>query len=113
MLSLAEIIAFDDTIILMVATLAIPARLIEYPDDVSGCSRLTVGGKDLLYYTIQTRPGFTSGLIVLILGYESGKKQDIITKDLIEPIEKEDRQDIASKVTASLANQPISSVLFL
>ena len=97
----------------MATTLASPARLIEYPDDIAGCKKLRVNGKDLLYYLIQNESEGGSAIIMVVLGYMLGQKQDIVPKDLIETIGKENRSEIARKLLNSMAFSADVKVLFL
>ena len=75
----------------MESALAQPARLIEYPSDLSGCDSLAVDGKQLLYLRSQT--GSTQ--FVVVLGFYAGQKEDVVTKDLIEPVHEARRETIA------------------
>ena len=75
----------------MESALAQPVRLIEYPSDLSGCDSLQVDGKQLLYLRSQT--GGTQ--FVVVLGFYAGQKEDVVTKDLIEPVHESSRESIA------------------
>ena len=68
------------------------ARLIEYPDDPSGCNFLSYDGRQLLYLSSQEAGSMP---FVVVLGFSSGKKKDVITKDLIEPVAQECRRQIS------------------
>jgi hypothetical protein len=71
-------------------------RLIEYPDDLSGCSSIPYGGRNLLYLCsreVESTP------FVVVLGFFSGQKQDVITKDLMELVSEADRREVANAVS--------------
>ena len=70
-------------------------RLIEYPADLSGCNVLSYGGRQLLYLCTH-EVGSTP--FVVVLGFFSGQKEDIVTKDLIEPVMQENRRQIGEVV---------------
>ena len=70
-------------------------RLIEYPADLSGCTVFSYGGRQLLYLCTN-EVGSTP--FVVVLGFFSGQKEDIVTKDLIEPIAQENRRKISEVV---------------
>jgi hypothetical protein len=75
-------------------------RLIEYPDDISGCSSVLLEGRSLLYLCSH-EDGMTP--FVVVLGYLQGQKQDVITKDLIEPVSVEGRRKATDAVSKNLA----------
>lgn len=77
---------------------AMPTRLIEYPSDLSGCSIISYGGRKLLYIC-SAEAGSTP--FIVVLGFLCGQKQDIVTKDLIEPILEASRHDVADTVARS------------
>jgi hypothetical protein len=74
----------------MESALAQPSRLIEYPSDLSGCDSAEVDGRQLLYLRSQT--GNTQ--FVVVLGFYAGQKEDVVTKDLIEPVHETSREGI-------------------
>lgn len=78
----------------MESALAQPTRLIEYPSDLSGCDSLAVDGKQLLYLRSQTG----SAQFVVVLGFYAGQKEDVVTKDLIEPVHEAGREAIACRL---------------
>lgn len=78
----------------MESALAQPVRLIEYPSDLSGCDSLEINGKQLLYLRSQT--GRTQ--FVVVLGFYAGQKEDVVTKDLIEPVHEASRESIACRL---------------
>ncbi len=81
----------------MESALASPGpRLIEYPSDLSGCIFLSYGGKRLLYLCSHETG---SEPFVVILGFLSGQKQDIVTKDLIEPVRDDQKSQIGQVVS--------------
>lgn len=67
----------------MESALAPPARLIEYPDDLSGCDFVEIAGRRLLYMC----PISGDSRFVVVLGYYAGQKEDVVIKDLIEPVD--------------------------
>ena len=77
-------------------------RLIEYPDDISGCCSVAFEGKKLLYLCSH-EDGMNH--FVVVLGYLQGQKQDLITKDLIEPVSMESRKKAAEAVTHELTGE--------
>jgi hypothetical protein len=78
----------------MEPALAHPIRLIEYPSDLSGCNSLEIEGRQLLYIRSQTGGAH----FVVVLGYYAGQKDDIVTKDLIEPVRESDRGSITCRL---------------
>ncbi|MEM2139723.1 MAG: hypothetical protein QXJ74_06735 [Nitrososphaera sp.] len=78
----------------MESALAQPVRLIEYPSDLSGCDSLQVGDRQLLYLRSQT----DSTQFVVVLGFYAGQKEDVVTKDLIEPVHESGREEIACRL---------------
>jgi hypothetical protein len=84
---------------------AAAARLIEYPDDPSGCNFLSYDGRQLLYLSSQEADSMP---FVVVLGFFSGKKKDVITKDLIEPVAQECRRQI-SELFAKLMPEEYSN----
>lgn len=71
-------------------------HLIEYPADLSGCGTIQHGGREILYLCSH-EAGSTN--FVVVLGYFSGQKKDIITKDLIEPVAESDRGQVGREVS--------------
>jgi hypothetical protein len=71
-------------------------RLIEYPADLSACTTLSYQGRDLLYLCSHE---LGSDPFIVVLGYFSGQKEDIITKDLIEPISDLNRGPAAEAIS--------------
>jgi hypothetical protein len=84
------------------------SRLIEYPSDLSGCSIIGVGDRQLLY---QCTHGNGKPFVV-VLGFFSGQKEDIITKDLIEPVVEESRRRIGDIVASSLFEEYQDAQIF-
>lgn len=80
-------------------------RLIEYPDDPSGCNFLSYDGRQLFYLSSQEAGSMP---FVVVLGFFSGKKKDVITKDLIEPVAQECRRQI-SELFAKLMPEEYSN----
>jgi hypothetical protein len=83
-------------------------RLIEYPSDLPGCSKIVLGGKQLLYVCSKRNNGAS---FVVILGFFSGQKEDIITKDLIEPVQENEKMDVEKAIRGS-SNAPFSDSRF-
>lgn len=83
-------------------------RLIEYPADLSGCSIIGVGDRQLLY--LCTRGNGKP--FVVVLGFFSGQKEDVITKDLIEPVSEESRRRIGEIVASSLFEEYQNAQIF-
>jgi hypothetical protein len=77
-------------------------RLIEYPADLSGCNFLSYDGRQLLYLCTH-EAGSTP--FVVVLGFFSGQKQDIITKDLIEPVADERKHQIGQVVSRLVSEE--------
>jgi hypothetical protein len=67
----------------MESALAPPARLIEYPNDLSGCDFVEIAGRRLLYMC----PISGDLHFVVVLGYYAGQKEDVVVKGLIEPVD--------------------------
>jgi len=92
----------------MESALATSTRLIEYPADLSGCNSVGVGDRQLLYLCSHGngRP------FVVVLGFFSGQKEDIVTKDLIEPVSEESRQSMGRIVANTLSAEHKSAHIF-
>lgn len=89
----------------------IATRLIEYPSDLSECNSLRLGDKQLLYLCSKTQHG---SAFIVILGFFSCQKEDIVTKDLIEPVKKDDRNQVENAVRLSVnAFYSTGSLFFL
>jgi len=84
-------------------------HLIEYPADLSGCSTLSYGGRELLY-VCSHEAGSTH--FVVVLGYFSGQKQDVITKDLIEPVAESDRGNVGGEISKAVPAEYSSAHIF-
>jgi hypothetical protein len=83
-------------------------RLIEYPSDMSGCSSVGVGDRQLLY--LCSRGNNRS--FVVVLGFFSGQKQDIVTKDLIEPVPEESKRSLGEIVANILSDEHKGAHIF-
>lgn len=95
----------------MDSSLVQPARLIEYPNDLSGCDFIDLGSKHLLYMCSHSDSGTP---FIVVLGFYAGQKEDVITKDLIEPVGEESRHSIKEVLSRVLAPEYWNaSVLFL
>ncbi len=83
-------------------------HLIEYPADLSGCSTIPHGGRELLY--LCSNAGSTH--FVVVLGYFSGQKKDVITKDLIEPVAESERGKVSREVSKAVPAEYSSAHVF-
>ena len=83
-------------------------RLIEYPADLAGCSIIGIGDRQLLYLCSHGN----GKSFVVVLGYFSGQIEDIITKDLIEPVAEESRRRIGEIVAGSLFKEYQDAQIF-
>lgn len=92
----------------MESALAASTRLIEYPSDLSGCSIIGIGDRQLLYLCSHGN----GKPFVVVLGFFSGQKEDIITKDLIEPVAEESRHRIGEIVASSLFKEYQNAQIF-
>ena len=92
----------------MESTFAASTRLIEYPADLSGCSSISVGDRQLLYLCSHGN----GKPFVVVLGFFSGQKEDIVTKDLIEPVADEDRRQMGEIVANSLSDEHANAQIF-
>jgi hypothetical protein len=90
------------------ALAASTTRLIEYPADLSGCNTIGVGDRQLLYLCSHGN----GKPFVVVLGFFSGQKEDIITKDLIEPVAEESRRRIGEIVASSLFEEYQNAQIF-
>ena len=111
-MSLSFVIVFINLLSMESTLVSTASRLIEYPDDLSGCNVIIFGGRRLLYlYSLETT-GKTP--FVVVLGFYSGQKKDIVTKDLIEPVIDEMKQRAHEAVASSLpAEHAGDHILFL
>ena len=71
-------------------------RLIEYPADLSGCSSVPFRGRNLLYLCSRGAGGRP---FIVVLGYYSGQKEDVVTKDLIEPVAESGRNSASEAIS--------------
>jgi hypothetical protein len=93
----------------MESALAPPVRLIEYPNELSGCDIVEIGGRQLLY----TCPNIDGGKhLVVVLGYYIGQREDLVTKGLIEPIDDLNKAAIKEVLVGSLAKQYTNAQVF-
>ena len=92
----------------MESTLASSSRLIEYPADLSGCSSVGVGNRQLLYLCSHGN----GKPFVVVLGFFSGQKEDVIAKDLIEPVAEDDRNQIGEIVVNTLSDEHAQAQIF-
>ncbi|MEW5839714.1 hypothetical protein [Nitrososphaera sp.] len=90
-------------------TLVQPPRLIEYPNDLSGCDALELGHRRLLYMCSKSDGGTA---FVVVLGYYAGQKDDFVTKDLIEPVDESSHYSIREVLTRSLAPEYAGAHMF-
>jgi hypothetical protein len=94
----------------MESALAATTRLIEYPDDLSGCNSIYFGGRQLLYLCSLGMSGKSP--FVVVLGFFSGQKEDFITKDLIEPVADEVKRSAQDVVSGSLSSEYSAAHIF-
>ncbi|HEV8404600.1 MAG TPA: hypothetical protein VGQ13_01710 [Nitrososphaera sp.] len=92
----------------MESALAESTRLIEYPADLSGCDVVGIGDRQLLYLCSHGsgRP------FVVVLGFFSGQKEDIITKDLIELVPEESKHQLSEIVASTLSDKHQGAQIF-
>ena len=92
----------------MESALAASTRLIEYPSDLSGCSSVSIGERQLLYLCSRGngRP------FVVVLGFFSGQKEDVVTKDLIEPVAEESKHSMSEIVAKMLSDEHKDAHIF-
>ncbi|MEW6604814.1 MAG: hypothetical protein AB1351_09040 [Thermoproteota archaeon] len=83
-------------------------RLIEYPSDLSGCSSIGIGERQLLY--LCSRGNNKS--FVVVLGFFSGQKEDVVTKDLIEPVPEERKLSLGEIVANTLSDEHKGAHIF-
>jgi hypothetical protein len=100
------------TVIIMESTLApTTPRLIEYPADLSACRSLSFQGRNLLYLCSHE---IGSSPFIVVLGYFSGQKEDVVTKDLIEPVAESGRRSASEAVSRQIADEYSgANILFL
>jgi hypothetical protein len=84
-------------------------RLIEYPADLSGCSSFAHKGRNLLYLCSH-EAGNTP--FVVVLGYFSGQKEDIVTKDLIEAVSESGRREVTEAVSKHISKDYSNAHIF-
>ena len=77
-------------------------RMIECPADLSGCSSINFDGRSLLYACSHDEG---SSPFIVVLGFFCGQKEDIVTKDLIEPVAESAKLKAAEAVTANVPSQ--------
>ena len=106
-ISLPAVIPFSNEFS-MESALAASTRLIEYPADLSGCDIVGIGDKQLLYLCSQGN----GKPFVVVLGFFSGQKEDIITKDLIEPIQDESKQQLSEIIANTLSDEHQGAQIF-
>ncbi|HVX02584.1 MAG TPA: hypothetical protein VHA09_05480 [Nitrososphaera sp.] len=98
----------------MESALAPPVRLIEYPNDLSGCDSLEIGSKRLLYMCSNSDGAAGKKKhFVIVLGYYAGQREDFVTKDLMEPIDDDlSRAAIREALAGSLAQEYAGAKVF-
>lgn len=74
-------------------------RVIECPADLSGCSSLQFEGRNLLFACSHEDGSIP---FVVVLGFFCGQKEDVITKDLIEPVAEHARQRVSEAVSRNV-----------
>ena len=86
-----------------------PIRLIEYPNDLSGCDALEIGQKKLLYVCSKSDGGMP---FIVVLGFYAGQREDFVTKDLIEPVEESNHHSVTEVLAKSIAPQYLEAHIF-
>jgi hypothetical protein len=76
--------------------------MIECPADLSGCSSIKFDGRSL-FFACSHDEGSTP--FVVVLGFFCGQKEDIVTKDLIEPVPDSGKVGAAEAVAANVPSQ--------
>ena len=84
-------------------------RLIEYPADLSGCSSLSFEGRNLLYLCSHESG---SNPFIVVLGYFSGQKEDVVTKDLIEPVAESGRRNAKEAISGQVSSDYSGAHIF-
>jgi hypothetical protein len=92
----------------MESALAASPRLIEYPSDLSECSSVGVGDRQLLYLCSHGN----GKPFVVVLGFFSGQKEDLVTKDLLEPVAEDSKQAMDELVANTLSDEHRSAHIF-
>ncbi|HEY3094302.1 MAG TPA: hypothetical protein VGJ42_00940 [Nitrososphaera sp.] len=92
----------------MESALETSTRLIEYPADLSGCDVVGIGDKQLMYICSHGN----GKPFVVVLGFFSGQKEDVITKDLIEPVPEESRDQLSKIVANTLSDEHQGAQIF-
>ncbi len=87
----------------MKSALAQTVRLIEYPDNLSGCYSLDFNGRQLMY--LCSRIGRTQ--FVVVLGFYMGQREDVVTKNLVEPVHESIREEITCRLAPSCSQAHI------
>jgi len=85
----------------LVQPATVQQRLIEYPNDLSGCDAIELGGGKRLLYMCSHSDGGTP--FVVVLGFYAGQREDFVTKDLIEPVVDSEHHTIKEALSSSLA----------
>lgn len=82
--------------------------MIEYPTDLSGCDFVEIGQKRLLYMCS------TSGgaHFVVVLGYYAGQKEDVVVKDLIEPVDDSGRNTVKAMLARMVSPEYADAHVF-
>lgn len=84
-------------------------RLIEYPADLSGCTSFSYEGRSLLFLCSHEAE---SSPFVVVLGFFSGQRQDVVTKDLIEPVAESDRRHCSEAVSMRVPKEYSGAQIF-
>ena len=87
----------------MESALASTPRVIECPSDLAGCSSLAIEGRKLMYACSQ-RENETSPFVV-VLGFFCGQKEDVVTKDLIEPVSEFNKRQVSEALFREMGVQ--------
>ena len=78
----------------MESALERPIRHIEYPSDLSACDSIEIDGRRLLY--LRSQAGNMQ--FVVVLGFYAGQKDDVVTKEIIEPVDASNQESITCKL---------------
>lgn len=93
----------------MESALSPPVRLIEYPNDLSGCDIVDIESRQLLYMCSNIDAGRH---FVIVLGYYAGQREDFVTKELIEPVDDLNKSEIKKVLVGSLAEKYADAQVF-
>ena len=84
-------------------------RLIEYPSDLSECTSIQYEGRNLLFLCSHENG---SNPFIVVLGYFSGQKEDVVTKDLIEPVAESNRRRVSDAIGKQISQEYSGAHIF-